>query len=153
MTQKTLSVSAIRNGTVIDHIKPGNAMRIIHFLGLLDKGSQITLGMNLPSKRLGLKDLIKIESVELQPDAANDIMVFSPEATINIVKNFEVTQKLGTKLPESVTNVFSCPNLMCISQEKNVNSVFYIEERGKHVDLTCHYCERTFDRDRIKVKI
>lgn len=150
---KTLSVSAIKNGTVIDHIKPGNALRIIHFLGLLKNNNQITLGMNLPSKRLGRKDLIKIESVELTPEQANEVVIFAPEATINIVKEFDVTEKVKTHLPESVTNVFICPNLMCISQDKNVESVFYIEEQVKHVDLTCHYCERTFDRDQVKVKI
>jgi aspartate carbamoyltransferase regulatory subunit len=153
MTNKTLSVSAIQNGTVIDHIKQGNALRIIRFLGLLRTGHQITIGMNLPSKRLGLKDLIKIESTELSSDQANQIMVFAPEVTINIVKDFDVTQKLKTSLPERVTNIFNCPNMMCISQDKNVDSIFYIEEQGKRVGLTCHYCERTFDRDHIKVKL
>lgn len=150
---KTLSVSAIKDGTVIDHIKSGNALRIIHLLGLLDSGKQITLGLNLPSKRFGKKDIIKIESIELTPEEANDVVVFAPNVTINLVKNFEVTEKVKTHLPTSITDVFICPNVVCISQEKNVESLFYIEEQGKQLDLTCHYCEKTFDRDHIKVKI
>ncbi|HEX4045416.1 MAG TPA: aspartate carbamoyltransferase regulatory subunit, partial [Gammaproteobacteria bacterium] len=31
---EVLSVSAIKNGTVIDHIAPGQALRIIHLLSL-----------------------------------------------------------------------------------------------------------------------
>ncbi len=149
----TLSVSAINNGTVIDHIKPGNALRIIHFLKLIENGNQITLGINLPSKSLGRKDLIKIEGLELTTMQANEVMIFSPEATINIVKNFAVTQKCKTHFPESVTDIFICPNAMCISQEKNIESIFNITEQGRRVDLTCHYCEKTFERDHVKVKI
>ena len=150
---KTLSVSAIKEGTVIDHIKNGNALRIIHMLSLLRTEKQITLGLNLPSKCIGRKDLIKIEGLELTPEQANEVIIFAPEATINIVKNFEVVQKLKTHLPPSIKSVFTCPNTMCISQEKQVTSLFYIEEQEKRVSLTCHYCERTFDRYQIKVKI
>lgn len=150
---KTLSVSAIHNGTVIDHIKPGNALRIIHLLGLMNSSYQITLGLNLPSKRIGKKDLIKIESLALLPEQANDIMVFAPDATINIVKDFEVKEKVKTQLPKTITEVFVCPNHQCISQEKNIKSVFNIEEQRKQVILTCHYCERIYNRDHVKVKI
>jgi len=150
---KTLSVSAINNGTVIDHIQCGNALRILHFLGLIKNEYQITLGMNLPSKRLGRKDLIKIEGVELTPNQANEVMIFAPDATINIVKDFNVTQKIKTHLPEQVAEVFLCPNLVCVSQDKNIDSIFYIDEQGKHVKLTCHYCERAFDKDSLKVKM
>ena len=150
---KTLSVSAIKDGTVIDHIKPGNALRIIHLLGLLDSGKHITIGLNLPSERFGKKDIIKIESVELTPEQANEVVVFAPNVTINLVKNFEVTGKVKTHLPHSITNVFICPNQICISQEKNVESIFYIDEQGKQLQLICHYCEKMFDRDHIQVKI
>lgn len=150
---KTLSVSAIQEGTVIDHIKPGNALRIVQFLGVLKHGSQVTIGLNLPSKRIGKKDLIKIEGVELTSEQANDVLVFSSDVTINIVKNFEVIQKVKTHLPSSINNVFICPNLICVSQDKNVDSIFYIEEQTKQIMLTCHYCERTFEKDNMKVII
>lgn len=150
---KTLSVSAIKDGTVIDHIKPGNALRIMHLLGLVKSNYQMTLGLNLPSKRLGRKDILKIESLELTKEQANEVVIFAPEATINIVKNFEVINKVTTHLPPSISGVFICPNLVCISQERQVETLFYIEEQGRQVSLTCHYCEKTFDRDHTKVKI
>lgn len=150
---KTLSVSAIQNGTVIDHIKSGNALRIISLLGLLKQGNRVTIGLNLPSKRIGKKDLIKIEELALSPEQANELVIFAPQVTINIVKNFEVIEKIKTHLPSHINDVFICPNVLCISQEKHLETKFYIEEHGKQVNVTCHYCERTFDRDQLKVKI
>ena len=65
MVTKSLSVAAIRNGTVFDHIKAGNALRIIRLLDLAKEGHQVTVGLNLPSKELGVKDLIKVEGREI----------------------------------------------------------------------------------------
>src|SRR5580658_4791291 len=110
---KTLSVSAIQNGTVIDHINSGQAFRIVHLLGLLDKKCKVTIGVNLPSKRMKLKDLIKIENLTLTNEEANDITIFAPEVTINVIENFEVVNKVITTLPESINNVFICPNSAC----------------------------------------
>jgi aspartate carbamoyltransferase regulatory subunit len=150
---KTLSVSAIKNGTVIDHIRTGQALRIINFLRLLNDKHKVTVGLNLVSKSMGLKDLIKVEKRMLTPDEANQIVIFAPEATINIVQDFEVIEKLTTHLPPSIVEVFSCPNLACITHIEAVKSLFYIEERGKQMQLTCHFCEKIFDRDQVKVKI
>lgn len=153
MTKK-LSVSAIKNGTVIDHIRAGQALRIMRLLQVLDRNkNKVTLGLNLPSQTLGLKDLIKIENRMLTNDEANDIVVFAPEATINIIEEFEVKQKITTHLPESIANVFLCPNRACITTIEKVNTVFHISELGKMVKLTCHYCEKEFDRDDVKVNI
>jgi len=151
---KTLSVSAINNGTVIDHIRAGQALRIMKLLRVLDnKKNKVTLGLNLPSKLLGLKDLIKIENRVLTNDEANEIVTFAPEATINIIKDFEVTQKINTHLPKAIINIFVCPNPVCITHNEPVESHFIIQEQGKQIQLICHYCEKSFDRDKVKVII
>lgn len=150
---KTLSVSAIQNGTVIDHINTGMALRIIHMLGLLEKKYQVTVGMNLTSKSIGLKDLIKIENHNLKNDEANKIMVFAPNATINIIKNFEVVEKIITQLPPDISGVFACPNASCITHVEQIDSFFTVQEQGKKVKLMCKYCEKEFDRNQVKVKV
>lgn len=150
---KTLSVSAIQNGTVIDHIAPGQALRIIHMLHLLEKNLRITVGLNLNSKRLKLKDLIKIENYILTNKDANEVTIFAPAATINIIKNFEVVEKFVISLPESVCNVFVCPNPSCITHVEQVESFFQISEHSKQVQLRCKYCEKIFDRNQVAVKI
>lgn len=150
---KTLSVSAIRNGTVIDHIKPGQTWRIIHLLGLLEKNHKVTIGLNLPSSLMKLKDLIKIEDHVLTTKEANEINVFAPEATINIIKNFEVTQKIITSLPTSISGIFICPNPACITHAETIESFFTIEEKGKNVQLICKYCDKEFDRNELREKL
>lgn len=150
---KTLPVSAIKNGTVIDHIRQGQASRIMHLLDVTQSKNKVTMGLNLPSKLLGLKDLLKIENRVLTNDEANEVVIFAPEATINIIKDFEVLQKITTRFPESITGVFLCPNPVCITHDEPIASFFHVEDQGKQIKLLCHYCEKAFDRDQVKVKI
>ncbi len=150
---KTLPVSAIKNGTVIDHIRPGQAPRIMHLLKVLESKNKVTMGLNLPSKLISLKDLLKIENRVLTNDEANEVVIFAPEATINIIKDFEVIQKMTTHFPRTIENIFLCPNPACITHNEPVTSLFNIEDQGKQIKLTCHYCEKSFDRDQVKVKI
>lgn len=150
---KTLSVSAIHNGTVIDHIISGQAIRIIHLLRLLDKKYQVTIGLNLPSKKLKFKDLIKIENHILTHEEANDITIFAPEATINVIQHFEVVDKITTSLPSHITDIFICPNPVCITRTEPVQTFFNIETQGKKINLVCKYCEKIFDRNDVQVGI
>jgi len=152
MSSKTLSVSAIQNGTVVDHITSDQTLRIIHMLRLLDKKHTVTVGFNLPSKRMKLKDLIKIENHELTAEEANQISVFAPDATIAIIKNYEVVKKLKTSMPDGVSSIFICPNSACITHDEPVESYFYIREHGKQMNLVCKFCEKSFERNQVKVR-
>ncbi len=149
---KTLSVSAIHHGTVIDHISAGQAIRIVHMLDLLNKKHKVTIGLNLPSERMGLKDIIKIENHVLSNEDANDIMIFAPDATINIIRDFDVINKIITKLPDTIAGHFICPNSACVTHVEPVKTFFYIESKGKQVYLKCKHCEKSFDRNRVGVK-
>ncbi|HLB41876.1 MAG TPA: aspartate carbamoyltransferase regulatory subunit [Gammaproteobacteria bacterium] len=148
-----LSVSAIKNGTVIDHIVAGQALRIIYLLGLQKKNNLVTIGLNLRSKRLGIKDLIKIEDRILAEDEANETVIFAPAATINVIENFHVVHKIKTHLPSVAHGVFLCPNRLCVTQMEQMESCHYIHEQGKKITLICHYCEKEFDRDQVKVAV
>jgi aspartate carbamoyltransferase regulatory subunit len=150
---ETLLVNAIKNGTVIDHIATGQALRIIHLLALKGSNNTITIGLNLPSKRIGKKDLIKIEDRILTEAEANEIVVFAPAATINVIKDFKVTKKIKTHLPDVMKAVFACPNPTCITHTETIDSFFYIGQQSKSIKLICHYCDKIFDRDQVKVKI
>lgn len=153
MMKKTLSVSAIENGTVIDHIGAGQGIRIIHLLGLLNTKHQVTIGLNLPSQQLGFKDIIKIENYFLTKEKANEVTVFAPEATINMIKDFEVVDKVVTSLPPSITDAFICPNAVCITRIEPVVTLFNLTVQGKQVNLVCKYCEKSYDRNQVQVKI
>lgn len=148
-----LSVSAIKSGTVIDHIVAGQALRIIYLLNLQKNNNQVTIGLSLPSKRLGIKDLIKIESRVLTEEEANEIVIFAPVATINVIENFKVVDKIKTHLPSVTHGVFTCSNRLCVTQTEPIESCHYIHDHGKKITLICHYCEKEFDRDQVKVAV
>ncbi len=99
-----------------------------------------------------LKDLIKIENHVLTNEEANQISVFAPDATIAIIKNYEVVEKLNTKLPEGIASIFVCPNSACITHAEPVESYFYIQEHGKVMKLVCKFCEKSFERNQVKVR-
>ncbi|MGE3921246.1 MAG: aspartate carbamoyltransferase regulatory subunit [Gammaproteobacteria bacterium] len=149
MMEQTLSVSAIYEGTVIDHIKSGLALRIIRLLKLAETNHQMTIGLHLKSKRLKSKDIIKIENKIITQDEADQITLFAPDATINVIKNYKVERKIESKLPQAIHNVFICPNKNCISRSEPVESFFNVLQWAKHVLLNCKFCEKNFDSDEL----
>jgi aspartate carbamoyltransferase regulatory subunit len=148
MTSKMRSVSAIRNGTVIDHIPAGQGLQIMRILEVTNSDKQITIGLNLPSQRLSLKDLIKIENRQLSSEELNQTAVFAPQATINSIQQFKIQKKAQLTLPTYIKDLLACPNKNCITHEEpGITSHFNIVAIGKRVQLICYYCERQFDRD------
>ncbi len=148
--EKTLSVSAIEQGTVIDHIPTGCAVAIIYLLKLLSHPYPVTLGLNLTSRRLGRKDLIKIENRFLSEQEAHDIAVFAPSATLSIIRGFQVEKKIPAKLPEVIEKILVCPNPQCITRHEPIFSAFFVEEFRSKVTLRCKYCEKMFAQSDIK---
>lgn len=147
MTQKQLSVEAIERGTVIDHIPAGLGLTILRQFKLLHYGNAVTVGFNLPSKRAGSKDIIKIKNVLFTQEDANRLALFAPQATVNIIEDFQVVNKLPLTLPNSISEVFRCPNANCASLHEPVRSRFYVRLNKEQVKLKCHYCEKTFPRE------
>lgn len=147
---KTLSVAAIKDGTVIDHIPCGQAFRIIRLLKLDQAHNTISLGLHLKSSSRGLKDLIKIENRFLSEKEAHDVAVFAPHATINIIKNYKISSKIIAELPGTVTGILICPNLCCITQCEKIVTIFVVEEFKNKIYLRCYYCEKFFERDVMK---
>ena len=95
MTEKEqLQVEAIKNGTVIDHIPAGQALNILKHFHILDNNDRITVGFNLPSKANGHKDLIKVENVRFTEEQANQLSIFAPNATVNIIEDYKVVEYL-----------------------------------------------------------
>ncbi len=57
-----INVSKIKEGIVIDHIKAGQGYKIFQQLGLDKINDVVVLMRNVPSEKMGVKDLIKIET-------------------------------------------------------------------------------------------
>lgn len=110
MTQDyKLQVEAIKCGTVIDHIPAQIGFKLLSLFKLTATDQRITIGLNLPSKRSGRKDLIKIENTFLTEQQANQLAMYAPDATVNRIDNYEVVKKLTLSLPERIDAVLTCP--------------------------------------------
>ena len=145
LATKTFAVAAIRNGTVIDHIDAGHALKIVKILKLASQKKRVTLGLNLPSDTLGYKDIIKVEDRELTPDEANQVAILAPNASINIIHDYEVSNKFKVTMPRSIEKVIFCPNPRCISNHENTKSSLKVLQRVKNeIALECHYCKEVF---------
>ncbi|MBU2713746.1 aspartate carbamoyltransferase regulatory subunit [Zooshikella harenae] len=142
-----LLVEAIRKGTVIDHIPAGQGIKILKQLHLVDGNEKITVGFNLPSQEIGLKDLIKVENRIFTESEANELSLFAPSATINVIDNYVVKDKFTMSTPKTLEGVFDCPNSNCISLHEPVTSYFKVSKKHESIYLKCKYCEKTFSKD------
>lgn len=139
----------IRQGTVIDHLVPGSGSDIIRLLGLNRQGLVVTLGMNLPSKKLkGPKDIVKIERQILNQEELERIAIVSPGATVSFIDQGKVVKKIKIILPAEIVNSVFCPNRQCISRSEPVESKFIQVSKGAEV-YRCYFCEREFTRQEL----
>ena len=90
---KVQEVRAIENGTVIDHIPSDQLFKIIRIMQLDRAPQRITFGINLESKRMGSKAIIKIADRYCLDKEINRIALFAPMAMVNTIKDFEVIEK------------------------------------------------------------
>lgn len=139
--EKQLKVSAIKNGTVIDHIPAKNLFKVISILGLDHIDNQITFGTNLESKKLGSKAIIKISDKYFEGDEINKIALVAPEAKLNIIRDYHVVEKQVVEVPNSIIGIAKCVNPKCITNAENVETKFVVVSK-KDVSLKCHYCEK-----------
>jgi aspartate carbamoyltransferase regulatory subunit len=137
-TDRELRVSKIRNGTVIDHLAAGQALNVLALLGIDGSGGEsVSIGMNVPSDKLAKKDIVKVEDRELSQSEVDVLAVIAPEATINIVREYEVVEKKRIERPESVDGVLSCPNRNCITNaDEPIHTRFSVLDDA----LRCDYC-------------
>ncbi|MBR7003301.1 MAG: aspartate carbamoyltransferase regulatory subunit [Neisseriaceae bacterium] len=139
----TMTVEAIENGTVIDHIPAGFGLAILRHFKLDEGGNRITVGFNLKGKR-GNKDLIKIQNIRFDEKEAAQIALFAPTATVNVIENFKVIKKIKPTLPEKVVGIFACPNDNCASHGEPVVGTFAVKSGKNEPRLKCFFCEKSY---------
>ena len=143
---KKLKVSAIRNGTVVDHIPANNLFKVITILGLDHIDNQITFGTNLESKLLGIKAIVKISDRFFTQEEINRIAIAAPQAKLNIIRNYKVKEKKRVTVPDEFTGIVKCVNPKCITNNDDVKPRFRVISK-KVVSLKCHYCEKITDQE------
>lgn len=141
-TRKELKVSALKDGTVLDHIPSSQIFRVIDILQLSEYENQITFGLNLDSKTLGKKGIIKISGKAFKDHELNKIALIAPHTTVNTIQEFKVVKKRKISIPKTITGIAKCVNPVCITNNEQVETKFTIIEKNEEIDLLCHFCEK-----------
>ena len=134
-----MNVDSIKNGIVIDHITAGKATELYSLLNLDALNCTIVMGKNVTSRKMGKKDIIKIDAdIELNTDILGYV---DPDVTINIIKDGKISEKKTLSLPERLVNVIACKNPRCITScEQELDQVFTLTDKENRV-YRCLYCE------------
>lgn len=149
MSKKELNVSALENGTVIDHIPAKSLFKVIDILGLAKVKTMITFGTNLDSKHQGKKGIIKISEYFFKDNEVNRIALAAPQAKLNTIKNYQVTDKKVVEVPDEIHGTVKCMNPACVTNHQRIKTRFYVVDK-KEVHLRCHYCEKITDQENLK---
>ncbi len=134
-----MNIDGIQNGYVLDHIQAGKAMVIYRYLKLDKLDCSVAIIKNAKSRRMGRKDIIKIDS--LIPIDLDILGYIDPNVTVNVIRDEQLVEKKRLSLPERVVNVIRCKNPRCITQiEQEIEHVFFLADREKGT-YRCLYCE------------
>ena len=148
---KVQEVRAIENGTVIDHIPSDQLFKIIRIMQLDRAPQRITFGMNLESKRMGSKAIIKIADRYCQDKEINRIALFAPIAMVNTIKDFEVIEKRKVTVPERIEGFVRCANPKCITNNEPVRTAFDVLNNDGNISLRCRYCEKVTPQSQMEL--
>ena len=146
--QRHLNVTAIENGTVIDHIPANNVFKVLHILNLENNKNQVLFGDNLDSHKYGKKGIIKVSNTYFDANEINKIALVAPTATFIEIKDFEVVTKKQVEVPDQIRRIVKCFNPNCITNIENVASQFTVVDK-EQMKLLCHYCEKITGKNNI----
>lgn len=140
-----LVVSAIENGTVIDHIPTHSVFHVISILNLNQVENQVLFGTGLDSRKYGKKGIVKISDRFFEPEEINKIALVAPTATLIIIRNFRVTEKMKVQVPDEIHKFVKCVNPNCITNHEAVVTHFKVTDKNE-MKLKCRYCEKITER-------
>ncbi|MDL2266140.1 aspartate carbamoyltransferase regulatory subunit [Parabacteroides sp. OttesenSCG-928-G07] len=149
--KRELQVAALENGTAIDHIPPQHLFKVASLLCLEKLSNTITIGNNFRSNKMGSKGVIKIADKFFKENEINRIALITPNAILNVIRDFEVVEKKAITLPDEVIEVVKCNNPKCITNNEPMPTRFAVIDK-ESVTIKCHYCERKINKEDIVVK-
>ena len=138
-----MEINSIANGVVIDHIRAGFGMKVLEYLNVDTKHDTVAFIMNAVSQKYGRKDIIKLENITDVDLAA--LGLIEHNATVNIIKDHMIYDKIKLSLPERVTNVIRCKNPRCVTSVEAVPHIFHlVNDSGMY---SCEYCDNIVRTD------
>ena len=143
-------VAAIENGTVIDHIPAEKTYQVVSLLRLEKLSTQVTIGYNYKSEKLGRKGIIKVEDKFFTDEEISRLSVVAPNIVLNIIRGFEVVEKKTVLTPDELRGIVRCNNPKCITNNEPMQTLFHVTDK-EHGTLKCHYCEKEQDIDKVEL--
>jgi aspartate carbamoyltransferase regulatory subunit len=147
---KELTVAAISKGTVIDHIPHEHTFKVAEILGISRSEDYIVVANNLPSKKIGVKGLIKIKNRYLDNKDVQRIALFAPNATVSKIDDFKIIEKTQMQRPKAYIDMIKCFNPNCITNKERMKSRFSLLSE-KPLTLVCNYCERELKKEDLRL--
>jgi aspartate carbamoyltransferase regulatory subunit len=148
--KREYKVFQIDHGTVIDHLPHWSALKVVELLGLSYGQNLVTIGIGLESRKLGRKDLLKVENRELTESEVQKLALVAPQASINLIRNGLRVEKLKVSVPESIDGLVRCANTACITRHEYVPPRYTTVGRLP-LELCCYYCNHTMQADEIEL--
>ena len=148
--KKELQVAALENGTVIDHIPSDKVFTVVALLGWENTDSNITIGNNFESKKLGKKGIIKVADRYFSDEEVSRLSVVAPNVKLNIIRHYEVVEKKQVLMPDELKGIVKCNNPKCITNNEPMETWFHVIDKEQGI-LKCHYCEKEQQKDNIKL--
>lgn len=138
-----IEITSLKNGIVIDHIKPGLGIKIFNLLNLDQLDDEVALILNANSSSQGKKDIVKIaNNLDINLDA---VSIIDPSATVNFIEEEKVVEKKQLELPEVSKAILKCQNPTCVSTtERNIESKFILIDKKEKM-YKCAYCDHIYD--------
>ena len=148
--KKESTVSAIKDGTVIDHIPGDEAFKVADILDLRGAKGITSVAANLASRIMGKKGIIKVAGKNLTKEEVDKIAIIAPNATVNIIHDYGIKEKIKVELPLIINKIVKCSNPNCITNNEKAATKFYVL-RKEPLKVRCHYCERNMDREDVQL--
>jgi len=150
-TNKTeRQVSAIKNGTVIDHIPAEKTYEVANLLELQKLENPVTIGYNYPSKKIGKKGIIKVSDKFFTDEEISRLSVVAPNVVLNVIKDYEVVEKKTVETPDELRGIVRCNNPKCITNNEPMSTVFNVVDKKRGI-LKCHYCDKEQYIDKVEL--
>lgn len=145
-----LVVAAIENGTVIDHIPAEKTYQVVNLLQLEKMETPVTIGYNLPSKKIGKKGIIKVSDKLFTDEEISRLSVVAPNVVLNVIKDYEVVEKKTVETPDELRGIVRCNNPKCITNNEPMSTVFNVVDKKRGI-LKCHYCDKEQYIDKVEL--
>lgn len=147
LSRRERLVAAIEQGTVIDHIPAAKTYQVANLLGLFELKTPVTIGNNYPSQKVGNKGIIKVSDKFFTDDEISRLSVVAPKVILNIIRDYEVVEKKTVETPDEIKGIVKCNNPKCITNNEPMATHFHVSDGI----LTCHYCEKEQDINKVEL--